>query len=177
MPTTLTHQISYPSGSQAPNVPVVMQTTAESVDAALSKITKAPLIICSKNSLQTTPASPGVQMDVTWDVEVHKQGITHAANSALFTVTEAGIYQLNVRVAFATGSGACTAIANVNGQDLDITRTDQVGQTTAHPKPAFTTYVKLNANDVVKIRAHANVANVQLSSVESSFQMSKVVVY
>lgn len=38
MPTTITHNISYPSGSQAPNVPVVMQTTAESVDAALTEL-------------------------------------------------------------------------------------------------------------------------------------------
>lgn len=38
MPSTLKHAISYPSGSQAPNVPIVMQTAAESVDAAVDKI-------------------------------------------------------------------------------------------------------------------------------------------
>lgn len=38
MPSTLKHKISYPSGTVAPNVPVVMQTQAESVDAALTAL-------------------------------------------------------------------------------------------------------------------------------------------
>lgn len=176
MPTTTTHAIYYPSGTAVPNVPVQDQTQAESVEAALNKITKAPLIIAEKTVKQST-GSAGVGIDVPWETEVHKQGITHAANSASFTVTEPGIYQLNVRVAFETSSATATCIANINGLDKDTTRTDQVGQTTAFPKPAFTTYFKLNANDVVKIRAYTNQSNVALSSSESSFQMSKVVVY
>lgn len=39
MPSTLTWGITYPSGSQAPNVPVVMQTLAESVDSAITAAT------------------------------------------------------------------------------------------------------------------------------------------
>ena len=38
MPTTLKHGISYPSGSVAPNIPVVMQAQAQSVEAALEAL-------------------------------------------------------------------------------------------------------------------------------------------
>lgn len=37
MPSTLKYAITYPSGSVAPNVPIVMQQQAESVDAAIGK--------------------------------------------------------------------------------------------------------------------------------------------
>jgi hypothetical protein len=40
MPSTVKYAISYPAGTTAPNVPVVMQTQAESVEAALTGITK-----------------------------------------------------------------------------------------------------------------------------------------
>lgn len=177
MPTTTTHAIYYPSGTAVPNVPVQDQTQAESVEAALNKITKAPLIICEKLEGQNTSATAGTYTDVIWETEVHKQGITHAANSASFTVTEPGIYQINARVAFVSSTATGTCIANINGVDKDTTRTDQVGSTTAFPKPTFTSYVKLNANDVVKIRCKANAATTGLSGSECSFQMSKVVVY
>lgn len=36
MPSTLTHGITYPSGTVSPNVPVVMQTLAESTDTAIT---------------------------------------------------------------------------------------------------------------------------------------------
>lgn len=39
MSTTLNHAIYYPAGSAAPNVPLAMQTAAESVDAALEDLT------------------------------------------------------------------------------------------------------------------------------------------
>jgi hypothetical protein len=176
MPTTTTHAIYYPSGTAVPNIPVQDQTQAESVEAALNKITKAPLIICEKTNTQSTGAA-GVMVDVTWDLEIHKQGITHAASSASFTVTEAGIYQINARVAFTGETGTGALIANVNGVDKINTRTDQVSSVTAWPKPAFTSYVKLNANDIVKIRCAHTVANTVISSSESSFQLSKVVTY
>lgn len=38
MPSTLKYGITYPSGSVAPNVPIAMQTQAESVDAALTAL-------------------------------------------------------------------------------------------------------------------------------------------
>lgn len=41
MPTTLNHAISYPAGTAAPNVPLAMQTTAESVETALNGLTTA----------------------------------------------------------------------------------------------------------------------------------------
>ncbi|WP_457950427.1 hypothetical protein ACTAQI_07545 [Pseudarthrobacter sp. alpha12b] len=37
MPSTLKYGITYPSGTVAPNVPIVMQQQAESVDAAIGK--------------------------------------------------------------------------------------------------------------------------------------------
>lgn len=38
MPSTLKYQITYPAGNVAPNVPLVMQQSAESVEAALDAI-------------------------------------------------------------------------------------------------------------------------------------------
>ena len=38
MPSTLKYQITYPAGNVAPNVPLAMQSTAESVEAALDTI-------------------------------------------------------------------------------------------------------------------------------------------
>jgi hypothetical protein len=177
MPTTTTHQIYYPSGTSVPNVPVQDQTQAESVEAALNKITKAPLIICEKLEGQTTSSTATVRTDVIWQTEIHKQGITHAANSASFTVTEDGIYQINARVSFYGATVTGTIIANINGVDRNNTLTDQVGASTAFAKPAFTGYLKLVAGDVVKIRMQSSGVNTAITGAESSFQMSKVVVY
>lgn len=178
MPTTTTHAIYYPSGTAVPNIPVQDQTQAESVEAALNKITKAPLIICEKLNGQSTSSTAGTYTDVIWQTEIHKQGITHSANSASFTVTEAGIYQINVRVAFTTSTQTVAITANVNGVDKPATLTDAVGQATSYPKPSFTYYAKLSANDVVKIRCYSNQAGgTVINGPESSFQLSKVVVY
>lgn len=50
MPTTLNQQIYYPAGNIAPNVPLAMQTSAESVDAAIQALTGAWTTLTLVNS-------------------------------------------------------------------------------------------------------------------------------
>lgn len=177
MPTTTTHKIYYPSGTATPNIPVQMQTSAESVEASLDKITKAPLIICEKTGSSTTSSTANTYTDVSWQTEIHKQGITHAASSSSFTVTESGIYQITARIGFQTNGDTGKCIANINGIDKETTRTDETGTAAAWPKPSFTSYLKLTAGDVVKIRCASTAASTPLNVPECSFQMAKVVVY
>lgn len=51
MPTTLKYQIAYPAGNVAPNVPLVMQTQAESVEAALTATTSKPTAVTTTDAL------------------------------------------------------------------------------------------------------------------------------
>lgn len=50
MPTTLKYQIAYPAGNVAPNVPLVMQTQAESVEAALTATTSKPTAVTTTDA-------------------------------------------------------------------------------------------------------------------------------
>lgn len=177
MPTTTTHLVYYPAGTAVPNIPVQEQTQAESVEAALNKITKAPTIICEKVTNQLCSGTVGTYVDVTWNVEILKQGITHSASSASFTVTDSGIYNITCRVAFNDPAAAGTIVANINGTDKKTTLTDAKSNSDAYAKPEFSASLKLTAGDVVKIRAKSTLASCTITADESSFQMSKVVVY
>jgi hypothetical protein len=177
MPTTTTHAIYYPSGTAVPNVPVQDQTQAESVEAALNKITKAPMVICEKTGTQLCSGTVGTYVDVIWQTEIVKQGITHAANSASFTVTESGVYQIIARGSFADPNATGTIVANINGVDKKTTLTDAKSDPSAYAKPEFSAVLKLTANDIVKIRAKGSLASLTMTGDECSFQLSKVVVY
>lgn len=54
MPSTIKYAINYPSGTVAPNVPLVMQQQAESVEAALNNLPVAKGIIARNNAASTT---------------------------------------------------------------------------------------------------------------------------
>lgn len=177
MPTTTTHLIYYPSGTSVPNVPVQDQTQAESVEAALNKITKAPMVICEKTGNQLCSGTVGTYVDVAWNNEIVKQGITHAASSASFTITESGVYQIIARVSFADPNATGTIVANINGVDKKTTLTDAKSVPEAYSKPEFSAALKLSAGDVVKIRAKGSIASLTMTGDECSFQLSKVVVW
>lgn len=172
MPTTLNHNIYYPAGNVAPNVPLAMQTLAESTEAAISGIVLAPLIICTKNDGQTL-ATANTVYDIKFDDETHSQGIEHTPGSATFTVSQTGVYQINTRVAFNGANTIGTIMINVNGTNMNSTLSDMVGSASAWPKPLIFQYVKLNAGDIVKVVGYSNVANTTLSS-QSNFQLAKV---
>lgn len=177
MPTTVSHKIYYPAGTAVPNVPVQEQTQAESVESALNSITKVPAIMLAKSNNHQTIGGVYVMTDCTWNIETHKQGITHAASSASIVVSESGIYAINVRVAFNSATATGSIIVSVNGVDLDITRTDQTGSSTAFAKPHVATQLKLNAGDTLKVRAQTSVGNVPISGAESFFQVTKLAVF
>lgn len=172
MPTTTNWDIEYPNGTTAPNVPAVMQAQAESVEAALNTVAKAPLIICTKLDNQSL-ASANTVYDVNWDAETHSQGITHNPGDSTFIVSETGIYQVNTRVAFNGETVIGTILISVNGLSKNESLSDEIGGPNAWPKPIISQYVKLNAGDAVKIVAYSNVANTSLSS-QSHFQMAKI---
>jgi hypothetical protein len=177
MPTTTTHLIYYPNGSAVPNVPVQDQTQAESVEAALNRITKAPTVVCEKVGNQLCSGTVGSYVDVSWNTEIVKQGITHAANSASFVVPESGVYQIIARVSFYDPQATGTIVANINGIDKKTTLTDAKADPSAYSKPEFSAALKLTAGDIVKIRAKGSLASLTITADECSFQMSKVVVY
>lgn len=177
MGSTPTHKITYPEGSASPNVPVHLQTLSESVEAALNKITKSAAIVCHKLSAQRTHITENVWTDVIWETEVLKQGITHAASSALFIVPDSGLYQINVRLAFQDARPNGALIVNVNGVDRAQTRTDESGVNGVFPKPAVVYPLKLTAGDVVKVRMRANFSSILISGAESFFELKKQAIY
>jgi hypothetical protein len=148
-----------------------MQAQAESVEAALDSVAKAPLIICRKNG-ETLGAATS-HHDIRWDEHVHAQGITHNPGDSTFIVSEDGVYSVNARVAFSGADTTGTIKIAVNGIILEETREDEAGTSTAWPKPRISHYVKLNAGDALLIYGYANLPNVNVSS-ESSFQMAKI---
>jgi hypothetical protein len=176
MPATTVHGIYYPSGTAVPNIPVQDQTQAESVEAALNKITKAPTFIGAKTANQTLTTA-ATFYDVTWTVETLKQGgITHATNSASIVVPEAGLYDINARISFNSGTAVCAARIQVNGIELTNTLIDGIGSTLAFPKLRVLETIKLNAGDIVKIRAQTDTASVTIGS-DCTVTISKKAVY
>jgi hypothetical protein len=175
MPTTTNWEIVFPNSSTAPNVPADLEAQAQSVEAALNAVALAPLIICTKDLGQTLN-NAGTWYDVKWNGETHSQGITHNNGDSTFIVSQAGIYQVNARVAFNGPNVTGSIKVNVNGIDLDNTLEDEIGGATAWPKPRINAWVKLAAGDAVKIRAYSSQPSIQLSA-ESNFFMSKVAGY
>jgi hypothetical protein len=173
MPKTSNWEIEYPNGTVAPNVPVVMQAQAVSVENALNSIAIAPLIICQKAHETQTLVTAGAFTDIRWDGHVHIQGIEHTPGDSTFIVSEDGIYNVNARVAFNGPNVTGTIFIYVNGIRLDNTLEDEIGGPTAWPKPRILHYVKLQAGDAVTIVGVSNQPNTVLSS-ESSFQMAKI---
>lgn len=172
MPKTTNWEIEYPNGTVAPNVPVVMQAQAVSVENALNSIAVAPLIICAKNSGQTLPTA-GAFVDIKWDAHIHAQGIEHTPGDSTFIVSEDGIYNVNARVAFGGSNTTGTIFIYINGIRQNNTLEDEIGGATAYPKPRILHYVKLQAGDALKIVGVSNQPNTGLSN-ESSFQMAKI---
>lgn len=151
MGKTLNHEIYYPDGSTLPNVPVVMQTAAESVDQALSAISEAPFIVCEKTTEQFLPQTPNASL-VTWDRDVWKQGIEHDLSKSPgdFKILEDGLYTINAKLSFAADNGA--VVVWVNGIQRLNTWVDMGRVMGLGPKPVTISEQKLSAGDVVQIR-------------------------
>lgn len=171
MPNTTNWDIEYPNGTTTPSVPAVMQAQAESVEAALNSIALAPLAICTNTGLQST-GTAGVFTAVRW-ANLHLQGITHASNDSTFVVSEAGIYQVNSRVAFYNNAVNVAAQVYVNGVAVVESLEDGTTEGGQGQKLRVMHYLKLQAGDAVHIGAYANTANIKLTG-ESTFQMAKI---
>lgn len=179
MGKTLTHQISYPDGGGVPNAPVAMQAQAESTDAAISRISEAPFIVCGKTAPQNTSGAVMGYGSVTWDKEVWKQGITHSTREETdqFIIEEPGLYSLIAKVPLSYADTTGSVIISVNGVDQQNTAVDASGVTTANaatwPKPTTITDLKLAAGDVVRVRTRASKSNLPIVSGEAFFSMRK----
>lgn len=120
MPATLKHSISYPAGTVAPNVPAVMQTTAQSVEAALevlaAKLDKAPLgqlAYLSNNNTSIGLAGTGVLCDY-----VQADLVAGRLYRATYRVNTVSASAANMAIAVAMKRSASTDVT-VNGTDLD----------------------------------------------------------
>lgn len=175
MSTTTNWDIYYPAGNQTPDVPLALQTQAQSVEAALNKVVLSPLVI-TERSAGTTQASAGANVffDVKWNNLIFKQGLTHTSGDSTFIVPSAGIYQVNTRVAFTAAAGQTAGIQlNVNGTDLTNTYDDETGTSAAWAKPRINRAIKLAAGDAVKIRGKVSVSGPYIYD-QSDFQMFKI---
>lgn len=178
MPETLKSKIYYPDGNTVPNVPVVMQTQAESVEAALVRVSDAPFIVCSKIDPMTLGAS-GTMAPIPWEGEVWKQGITHDTKTPdQFLITEDGLYTANAKVAMYDADHIGVVVININGTDRPNTQVDLAGSTVSAaypsgPKPTTITDLHLKAGDVVRVRARSSKSNARLVPAECFFSLRK----
>ena len=99
MPSTLKHAISYPAGTAAPNVPLVMQTTAESVEAALEDIPQGIIAyakttsnsgavgttISVVNNIGTVPFVNGRRYRISWISNFYTSNTTTTAAFKIHT--------------------------------------------------------------------------------------------
>ena len=181
MPETLIHQINYPDGDTLPNVPVAMQGQAESTDRALSRISEAPFIVCTKTAPQTVTDG---STEVLWDTEEWKQGVEHNPRTdgnaqGLFKVTEDGLYAINARLVYrnTTGSAAGGVVINVNGSNRPNTWVDAEATAGRAPKPTSITDLKLVAGDVVRVMAVGATAGTALLPAECFLSIRKAAGY
>lgn len=175
MGQTLTQKISYPDGGGTPNGPVAMQALAESADAAITRISEAPFIVCEKKAAQNVTAAVNVMFPVLWDVEVFKQGITHdpTKDADAFTIEQDGMYTVNAKVAWNNPDLTAAVIINVNGVDRGTSRADVNGGFGAWPKPTTIFDLKLKKGDVIRVRTSGTKTGIDLSSAECFFSLRK----
>lgn len=112
MPSTLKHGIVYPSGSVAPNVPIVMQTQAESVDAAIEATKTVPFGHMGRTAGFQAVSAGGtvVAMDAAQDL---RGGMTFDNATDSLVIPVAGLYRLTVRGYL---SGSTGYLASVKSQ-------------------------------------------------------------
>lgn len=82
MPTTTVHKIKYPTGSVAPNVPVVMQDQADSVEAALIALSQADRRMLFRNGGYAWAGG-----NASWDAGTLSLDTTPSASSQLAVPT------------------------------------------------------------------------------------------
>lgn len=186
MPTvpTARHGIEYPDGDMPPNVPADMQRLAESVDAALDKITGAPIVLLSTTSTHQTHADRFEYTEVLWNVEDLKQGgMKHSsADWAAVIVPEDGVYEVSARVGFITTSEQCIIGVSINGIMQPQASTDAAGRVvnsvaSIRPKPWIRKKFLLQAGDTVRIHIAASTAYVGINQGESWLEIEKTAIY
>ncbi|WP_156380232.1 hypothetical protein [Arthrobacter sp. Soil762] len=160
MATTITHSIYYPSGSQAPNVPVVMQTAAESVDAAITAAKVHPMGHMGKTD--GFQAITSLAKNTFSAAQILRGDVTFSNADDALVIGTTGIYRINFQV-YATGDGAGTQ------KGIVYVGNTQIGIGTRYFKEAFTDTVShgtglylLTAGD--KVSLHSEHAGASLSS-------------
>lgn len=95
MPSTVNHQITYPAGNAAPNVPLVMQTLAESVDTALSELTRPFGHMGKTDGFQTVTTAGTLTMSAAQEL---KGGVTFDNAADALVVPVAGLYRITAKL-------------------------------------------------------------------------------
>lgn len=118
MPSTVKYAISYPAGTTAPNVPVVMQTTAESVESALTalateKAAKGLLAYNSNPAGSTGLAGTGIMCDL-----VQASLVINRLYRISYSVNTLSTGAANMAIAVALKKSVTTD-ATATGTDID----------------------------------------------------------
>lgn len=107
MPSTLKYSLTYPSGTAAPNVPLVMQTSMESVEAALTGVDN------KIRHAEYTSALVGLTAGIGRDVGAFTVVTGVTFNNTFVTpdvagkvkITEAGVYAVDFTALPSTSPG------------------------------------------------------------------------
>lgn len=155
MGTTLVYGISYPSGTAAPNVPVAVQATAQSVEAALAaqdvKITKNALGVLATKTTATASTGLGAT-----SVLCDYVGINLVANR-YYTAT----YRVNTVCTGAANLPVAIQFRKSAQSDVTATGTDMGEAVTTYTAPVAgsgasgyaTTTWKAGATESVNLKA------------------------
>lgn len=101
MPSTLKYAITYPSGTAAPNVPLVMQTQAESVEAAITavdiKMRHAEFTTTAVTPTAGTSRNIGT-LSADAALTFNNTFCTPGTTSGTLKITEAGVYAIDFTI-------------------------------------------------------------------------------
>lgn len=143
MPTTTKHAIAYPSGSVAPNVPVVMQTQAESVDAALTALGAKIRHAQFGGASATSNAGAGAALGALSAQSASTFNNTFCtASSNNVTFTEAGVYLITLSIIPTASPGNLHLWALLNTENVLSEQQITYGSNTH--TASFTAYVSAN---------------------------------
>lgn len=183
---TLTWAIKYPSGSQAPNVPVDSQALAESVDAALTKATKIKHAEFTAGTVVAGTAGSGYyfkQWTATTDATTQNNTFCRQDPTAptvgdtgntyvkgVIEILESGVYSVNVLYLPTTQPSAIDInIGIVGGIVIAMTERSSTygdwGQNVGHPG------IYLASGQKLHMTAVASAASTQFSG---NFQITKL---
>lgn len=129
MPSTLKYQITYPAGNVAPNVPLAMQSQAESTEAAIIASDNIPFGHMGRTQGFAGATSGGsvVVMAAAQDL---RGGMTFDLASSSLVLPKSGLYRVTVRpyisggASYAASGKAQRNLADISGSVTQAWKAD-----------------------------------------------------